>query len=106
MKLCLNQKKDWYSMNYFYYKWSFYWEKGRKVKILIVDFNYFIDAANVWGVDYSNAVGDSSHIRSSTGIGLEWFSPIGPFTFTLAQPISKIDTDTTQTFQFNIGTTF
>ena len=71
-----------------------------------VDFNYFIDAANVWGVDYSSAVGDSSHIRSSTGIGLEWFSPIGPFTFTLAQPISKIDTDETQTFQFNIGTTF
>ncbi len=71
-----------------------------------VDFNYFIDAANVWGVDYSNAVGDSSHIRSSTGVGLEWFSPIGPFTFTLAQPISKIDTDETQSFQFNIGTTF
>ncbi len=71
-----------------------------------VDFNYFIDAANVWGVDYSSAVGDSSHIRSSTGIGLEWFSPIGPFTFTLAQPISKIETDKTQTFQFNIGTTF
>ena len=71
-----------------------------------VDFNYFIDAANVWGVDYSNAVGDSSHIRSSTGVGLEWFSPIGPFTFTLAQPISKIATDETQSFQFNIGTTF
>ena len=71
-----------------------------------VDFNYFIDAGNVWGVDYSNVVGDSSHIRSSTGVGLEWFSPIGPFTFTLAQPISKIDTDHTQGFQFNIGTTF
>ena len=71
-----------------------------------VDFNYFVDAGNVWGVDYSNAVGDSSHIRSSTGVGLEWFSPIGPFTFTLAQPISKIDTDRTQSFQFNIGTTF
>jgi len=71
-----------------------------------VDFNYFIDAGSVWGVDYSNAVGDSSHIRSSTGVGLEWFSPIGPFTFTLAQPISKIDTDQTQSFQFNIGTTF
>ena len=71
-----------------------------------VDFNYFVDAGNVWGVDYSNAVGDSSHIRSSTGVGLEWFSPIGPFTFTLAQPISKIDTDQTQSFQFNIGTTF
>ena len=71
-----------------------------------VDFNYFVDAGNVWGVDYSNAVGDSSHIRSSTGVGLEWYSPIGPFTFTLAQPISKIDTDHTQSFQFNIGTTF
>tara|TARA_A100001011_G_scaffold70530_1_gene72165 strand:+ start:419 stop:2647 length:2229 start_codon:yes stop_codon:yes gene_type:complete len=71
-----------------------------------VDLNYFIDAGNVWGVDYSNTVGDSSQIRSSTGIGLEWFSPIGPFTFTLAQPLSKIDTDRTQSFQFNIGTTF
>ena len=71
-----------------------------------VDFNYFIDAGNVFGVDYSSDVGDSSHIRSSTGFGLEWFSPIGPFTFTLAQPISKIDTDKTQSFQFNIGTTF
>ena len=70
------------------------------------DFKFFIDAANVWGVDYSNEVGDSSHIRSSTGVGLEWFSPIGPFTFTLAQPISKVDTDKTQSFQFNIGTTF
>ncbi len=71
-----------------------------------VDFNYFVDAGNVWGVDYSNSVGDSNQIRSSTGVGLEWFSPIGPFTFTLAQPISKIDTDKTQSFQFNIGTTF
>ena len=71
-----------------------------------LDFNYFIDAGSVWGVDYSNSVGDSSQIRSSTGVGLEWFSPIGPFTFTLAQPISKVDTDKTQSFQFNLGTTF
>ena len=71
-----------------------------------VDFNYFFDAGNVWGVDYSNSVGDSSQIRASTGFGLEWFSPIGPSTFTLAQPLSKVDTDKTQSFQFNIGTTF
>ncbi len=71
-----------------------------------VDFNYFVDAGNVWGVDYSNSVGDSSQIRSSTGVGVEWFSPIGPFTFTLAEPLSKVDTDKTQSFQFNIGTTF
>ena len=71
-----------------------------------IDFNYFFDVGNVWGVDYSNSVGDSSQIRSSTGVGLEWFSPIGPFTFTLAQPLSKVDSDKTESFQFNIGTTF
>ncbi len=71
-----------------------------------VDFNYFIDAGNVWGVDYSNSVDESNSIRSSTGLGLEWFSPIGPFTFTLAQPITKQNSDQTQSFQFNIGTSF
>ena len=71
-----------------------------------LDFNYFLDAGNVWGVDYSGTVGDSNYVRTSTGLGVEWFSPIGPFTFTLAQPLSKVDTDQTQSFQFNIGTTF
>ncbi len=71
-----------------------------------VDFNYFIDAANVWGVDYSSSIDQSNSIRSSTGVGLEWFSPIGPFTFTLAQPITKQSSDKTQSFQFNIGTSF
>ena len=71
-----------------------------------IDFNYFIDAGNVWGVDYSDSIDDSNQIRSSTGVGVEWFTPIGPFTFTLAQPISKKNTDKTQSFQFNLGTTF
>ena len=71
-----------------------------------VDFNYFFDAGNVWGVDYSSSIDESNEIRSSTGVGLEWFSPIGPFTFTLAQPITKKSSDQTQSFQFNIGTTF
>tara|TARA_B100001057_G_C22857813_1_gene953368 strand:- start:1823 stop:4051 length:2229 start_codon:yes stop_codon:yes gene_type:complete len=71
-----------------------------------IDFNYFIDAGNVWGVDYSSSIDDSNQIRSSTGVGVEWFTPIGPFTFTLAQPISKKNTDKTESFQFNLGTTF
>jgi outer membrane protein insertion porin family len=37
--------------------------------IEILDFNYFIDIANVWGVDYNSSL-DKSEIRSSTGIGL------------------------------------
>ena len=38
-----------------------------------VDFNYFIDAGNVWGVDYSNAVGDSSHIEAQQVLVLNGF---------------------------------
>jgi len=70
------------------------------------DLKFFVDAGNVWGVDYSSAIGDSNHIRSSTGVTAEWFTPIGPLSFSLSQPISKIDTDKTESFQFNLGTTF
>jgi len=70
------------------------------------DLKFFIDAGNVWGVDYSSTIGDSNHLRSSTGITAEWFTPIGPLSFSLSQAISKIDTDKTESFQFNLGTTF
>ena len=71
-----------------------------------LDFSLFIDAANVWGVDYSSTIDDNSKIRSSTGIALDWFTPIGPFNFTLSENITKADTDITESFRFNIGTTF
>ena len=69
---------------------------------------FFIDTANVWGVDYDNALDDiySGTIRSSTGVALDWFSPIGPLNFSLAYPITKDDGDKTETFRFNLGTTF
>ena len=71
-----------------------------------VDFNIFYDAANVWGVDYSSQVDDSNEIRSSTGVALDWYTPIGPMSFSFAQPITKKATDKTETFRFNLGTTF
>ena len=71
-----------------------------------VDFSYFIDLANVWGVDYSSTIDDSSSIRSSTGIGLDWSTPIGPLSFSLTHPLTKKSTDKTETFRFNLGTTF
>ena len=71
-----------------------------------VDMRYFLDSANLWGVDYSNAVDQSNTIRASTGIVVDWFTPIGPLNFSLAQDISKADDDRTETFQFNLGTTF
>lgn len=70
-----------------------------------IDFNIFLDFANVWGVDYSTLL-DDSKIRSATGIGFDWFTPIGPLTFSLAIPLIKEHTDETETMRFNIGTSF
>ena len=71
-----------------------------------VDISYFIDIGNVWGVDYDSAINDSNKIRSSTGLGLDWLTVVGPLSFSLTQPISKASTDVTETFRFNLGTTF
>ena len=51
-------------------------------------------------------LGQSNDIRSSIGIGLDWFSVVGPVNFTLAQPITKDSNDKTESFRFNLGTTF
>ena len=71
-----------------------------------MDFNIFYDAANVWGVDYSSSINNSSALRSSVGVGVDWYTPIGPLSFSLAQPISKKSTDKTESFRFSLGTTF
>ena len=71
-----------------------------------VDLRYFFDTANLWGVDYSDAVDQSNTIRASTGFVIDWFTPIGPLNFSLSQDLSKADDDKTETFQFNLGTTF
>ena len=70
-----------------------------------IDFSLFFDTANVWGVDYNSSL-DSNKIRSSTGIAVDWFTPIGPLSISLASPITKSSTDETETFRFRIGTTF
>ena len=71
-----------------------------------IDLKYFIDAGNVWGVDYSDTVDNTNTIRSSTGLAINWLTPIGPMNFALIQNISKASTDKVETFQFNIGTSF
>tara|TARA_Y100001958_G_C21236579_1_gene563116 strand:- start:144 stop:2375 length:2232 start_codon:yes stop_codon:yes gene_type:complete len=70
------------------------------------DIGLFLDFANVWGVDYDETLGESNQIRSSTGFAANWLSPIGPMTFVFSTNISKADTDKTESFNFNIGTTF
>ncbi len=69
------------------------------------DFLIFMDIANIWGVDYDSSL-DDDKIRSSIGVGIDWFTPVGPLTFSLAQPLSKSKNDKTESFRFNLGTTF
>jgi outer membrane protein insertion porin family len=66
----------------------------------------FLDVGNVWGIDYSSIISDSSKIRSTTGIALDIVSPIGPLSFTYSIPLSKASTDKEQNFLFNIGSSF
>jgi outer membrane protein insertion porin family len=70
-----------------------------------LDLLFFADAADIWGVDYNSSIkGDG--LRSSLGLALDWMTPAGPINFTLALPISKKVTDKTESFRFNLGTTF
>ena len=70
------------------------------------DISLFLDFGNVWGVDYDSSLDDSNKIRSSTGVLASWMSPVGPMTFTLSQNLSKASTDVTESFNFQLGTTF
>ena len=70
-----------------------------------LDFLFCVDAAEIWGVDYNSSI-QGNGIRSSIGFGLDWVSPVGPINFTLAYPVTKEKGDKTETFRFNLGTTF
>ena len=68
---------------------------------------FFVDAGSVWGLDSRYGVINDEHkLRSSAGINLLWDSTIGPINLVFATPISKEDTDTVDTFYFDIGYLF
>ncbi len=71
-----------------------------------VDLKLFFDAGNVWGVDYDSSIGDTNRIRSSTGVAIDWLTPVGPLNFSLSQVLSSSRTDKTESFRFQIGTSF
>ena len=71
-----------------------------------VDFVAFFDAGNIWGVDYDDSINDNSKIRTSIGLGLNWMTPIGPLSFSYAEPITKTSNDIIEKFRFNLGTSF
>ena len=70
------------------------------------NFSIFFDAGNVWGVDYFKGDEEGSSLRSSIGIAVDLFTAIGPLSFSLSEVISKKNNDKTESFRFNLGTTF
>ena len=71
-----------------------------------VDFSYFVDMGNVWGVDYDDSINESNALRASTGIGIDLLTAIGPLSFSFSQALIKESTDKTEMFRFNLGTQF
>ena len=69
------------------------------------DFSFFLDTANIWGVDYTS-IDETNTLRSSVGFSANIFTTIGPLSFTMAQDLSKSDNDETETFNFRLGTSF
>ena len=71
-----------------------------------LDIGVFLDAANIWGVDYNSSLDDKSTIRTSTGVAFNLLTPIGPLSFSFANALTKASSDKTETFRFRLGTQF
>ena len=63
----------------------------------------FFDAGQVYA---SGDKMDLGELRYSTGLTASWISPVGPLKFSLGAPLNKKSGDDSETFQFQLGTTF
>ena len=70
------------------------------------DISAFLDFANLWHTDYDSNIAQSSKLRSSVGFATNMYTPIGPLNFVFSQALLSADSDETQTFKFQIGTSF
>jgi len=84
--------------------------------------SFYVDVGTVWDTEFdyetyrqlqlavnSFALQDysePSNYRVSAGVSLQWLSPMGPITFSFGRALKSDESDRTQTFTFNIGTTF
>lgn len=83
--------------------------------------SFFVDAANVWDTEFNveryqslsdndrallDDYSDPMRFRVSTGLSLQWISPMGPMLISFAYPLQQEENDDTKTISFNISNTF
>ncbi len=65
--------------------------------------SWFVDSGMVWGEGQKI---EFSELRYSTGLSFNWYSPVGPLSFSYGIPLRKKTEDKTEGFQFTLGVPF
>ncbi|MFT6733614.1 MAG: outer membrane protein insertion porin family [Polaribacter sp.] len=86
--------------------------------------SFFVDVGNLWNTKYDPARYDgltfntsngytelpdfskASNYRASTGLSLQWLSPMGPLIISLSKTLKSYEGDEREGFAFNVGQTF
>lgn len=68
----------------------------------------FVDAGNVFSIDTLPELsgGPAGPLRYSAGVAVDWRSPFGPLSFSVAKPIHKQPGDIEEVFQFTVSSAF
>jgi outer membrane protein insertion porin family len=66
-------------------------------------FTLFVDGGQVYGPGQDVDLGE---MRFSAGIGFNWFSPVGPLSLSIAEPLNDKPGDDIEKIQFTLGRFF